>query len=213
VALDHTLPPMAGWMLQPAMGNHPIGGRPWGADNGCFAVGDGFDVAGWLDWLKVRQRYLASCLFAVVPDVVANARATLDRFAVYGDMVRDAGYPVALVAQDGLESLPVPWEHIDCLFIGGSTTWKLSEYAHTLIRKAQACGKWVHVGRVNSRIRLRSFAAVGVDSVDGTYAAFGPDVNGRRLATWLRASWQQPGLWSACDSEEAVAAIGVKVGP
>ena len=28
--------------------------------------------------------------------------------------------PVALVAQDGLEQLPVPWEDIDALFLGGN---------------------------------------------------------------------------------------------
>ena len=47
-------------------------------------------------------------------------------------------------------------------------------------------GKWVQVGRVNSWRRLDLVAGWNVDSVDGTYLAFAPDVNGARLATWLR---------------------------
>ena len=52
--------------------------------------------------------------------------------------------------------------------------------------------KWVHVGRVNSWRRLDLVASWDVDSVDGTYLAFGPDANGARLATWLRRLRTQP---------------------
>ncbi len=77
--LDRDLPPMAGWMLQPAMGNHPIGGRPWAADNGCFAAGASFDEPAWLTFLRVFAAYQHTCLFAVAPDVVGDAAATWAR--------------------------------------------------------------------------------------------------------------------------------------
>ena len=64
--------------------------------------------------------------------------------------------------------------------------WKLSADAKLCVDEAQLLGKWVHVGRVNSWRRLRHVAAWDVDSVDGTYLAFGPDRNGARLAGWLR---------------------------
>ena len=88
------------------------------------------------------------------------------------------------MAQDGLEVLPVPWESFDVLFIGGSTEWKLGPHARALIAEAKARGKWVHMGRVNSRRRFLYADLLGCDSVDGTYLVFGPDVNLPRLINW-----------------------------
>jgi len=193
--LHRDLPPMAGWMLQPAKGNRPIGGRPWGADNGCFGKGERFDADRWLRWLYDYRAYQETCLWAVVPDVVGDARATIERFEQYTPAVRSLGYRVAFVAQDGLERLAVPWESFDCLFIGGSTAWKLSESAFDLIGQAAQRGKWTHVGRVNSERRYRAFAAAGVGSVDGTYCAFGPDVNGPKVKRWSENAERQPSLF------------------
>jgi hypothetical protein len=41
------------------------------------------------------------------------------------------------------------------------------------------------MGRVNSARRLRHAARVGALSVDGTFLAYGPDVNLPRIARWL----------------------------
>jgi hypothetical protein len=49
--------------------------------------------------------------------------------------------PIALVAQDGLEPLPVPWEQLEALFIGGSSRWKLGPHAARLVREAKERGK------------------------------------------------------------------------
>ena len=49
------------------------------------------------------------------------------------------------------------------------------------------------MGRVNSLRRLRLAAADGYDSVDGTFLAFGPDVNLPRLRAWLEPD--APSLW------------------
>jgi hypothetical protein len=111
--------------------------------------------------------------------------ATLELYAEYAPQIRVLGYPVALVGQDGLEDLPWP-EKYDALFIGGKTEWKLSDAADWCIRKAQSVGAWVHVGRVNSQQRIRHFALMGVDSVDGTTIAFEPDTAYRVLETQLR---------------------------
>lgn len=87
------------------------------------------------------------------------------------ERIRAIGYPVALVAQDGLEHQPVPWDDIDALFLGGTTTSKLSAAAADLTDEAHACGLHVHMGRVNSRRRLRHAAAIGCHSADGTQLA------------------------------------------
>ena len=82
-----------------------------------------------------------------------------------------------MAAQDGLEKIKwaVKFLPYDCLFIGGSTEWKMGSGADQCIKIAKSRGKWVHVGRVNSQKRIRHFKLVGVDSVDGTSLTYAPD--------------------------------------
>lgn len=158
-------------MLQPGMGNLPPVGQPWAADNGRFSRPEAYTDAAYLAWLRKRP-YREACLFATAPDVVGDAAATLALSVPMFAPIRALGYRVALVAQDGLEALPVPWDDFDALFIGGSTAWKLGESAHHLAAEAKRRGKWVHMGRVNSLRRLRLAHAMGCDSADGTYLRF-----------------------------------------
>jgi hypothetical protein len=186
-----------GLMCQPKS-NAPKAGWVWAADNGCFS--DKWDETTWLEWLN-KDHPRAGCLFAVVPDVVANHELTLARFFMYASKVRDARFPVAFVAQDGAESGGLPWGLIDCLFIGGSTEWKMSEHAYTLAAEARKRGKWVHVGRVNSWSRFSAWAA-HADSADGTFLAFGPSVNSIKVASWIDQHWTRPSLFAVAALEE-----------
>jgi hypothetical protein len=188
--VNSALPTEVGLMLTPRSGNILPPDRLWAADNGCFSAPESFNPAEYLRFLESRDA--TRCLFATMPDVVGDAVATLDRIGSWPDELRRIGYKPALVAQDGLESLPVPWDTFDALFIGGSTNWKLSHHAVDLMREANRRGKWVHVGRVNSLRRMRWCQWAGADSADGTFAAFGPDVNIPRMAGWLRALQSQP---------------------
>lgn len=43
----------------------------------------------------------------------------------------------------------------------------------------------VHMGRVNTRNRMLAAKAMGCDSADGTYLAYGPDQNLPSLLAWL----------------------------
>ena len=181
-----------GYIDTPAQGNTRPEGVTWCADNGCFS--DRWDEGRWLGFLEANAAHADTCAFAVVPDVVADAAATLARFDKYAERVRELGYPVALVAQDGQESLPVPWDRIDALFIGGSTEWKLGPHARALAAEAKRRGKWLHMGRVNSQRRYEYARAIGCDSVDGTFLTFGPDKNLPRLLAWTRLV-DQPGLF------------------
>ncbi|MGW9029334.1 hypothetical protein ACWGQ5_35460 [Streptomyces sp. NPDC055722] len=52
----------------------------------------------------------------------------------------------------------------------------------------------VHMGRVNSRRRLRIAQAFGCTSCDGTYLAFGPDANLPRLLAWMNELHNTPTL-------------------
>lgn len=164
-------------------------GVTWVADNGCFSshyVGD----ERWFNWLSNHAVNAGRCLFATAPDVVGDAAATLARSLPWLPRIRALGYPAALVAQDGLEHLDVPWDDFDALFIGGTTDWKLGPAARHLVAQARERGKHVHMGRVNSHRRWAYAEAIGCDSVDGTFLAFGPDTNLPRLRAWI----DQPGL-------------------
>lgn len=172
-----------GFVRTPGGGSF-VEGAKFCVDNGRF--GKGWPGAEkWWEW--VTSHPVEDCLFVVAPDVVGDAEATLAESAEWLPRIRAAGYPAALVAQDGLENLDVPWDEFDCLFIGGTTEWKLSGHARNLIADAKQHGKWVHMGRVNSEQRLRYAHALGCDSADGTFLAFGPDTNLPRLKGWLRA--------------------------
>jgi hypothetical protein len=156
----------------------------WAADNGCFGAGYPGDVK-YLAWLARHQPDAGRCVFAVAPDVPFDMASTLARSRPFLPVIRGLGYPVALAAQSGLENMTVPWDDIDALFIGGDTAWKLSPAAAWLCREARRRGKHVHMGRVNSLRRVRMAWGMGCDSADGTYLAFGPDVNLPRLLGWL----------------------------
>jgi hypothetical protein len=145
-------------------------GVTWAADNDCF---NGLDKPKFIAMLKLVARY-PGCKFVSAPDVVGDALGTLTRFRMWQPVIRNHfKLPVALVAQDGLESLLIDWDAFDALFIGGSTAWKLSSHAALLAREAKQRGKWVHMGRVNSNQRIQYGRVIGCDSADGTgYAKF-----------------------------------------
>ena len=173
-----------GLMCQPAS-NPPRAGWLWAADNGCFTTSGTWRDDRWMGWLE-KPHPRAGCLMATVPDVVGDHTATLDRFRRYADRVRELRYPVAFVLQDGASEAGVPWVDIDCLFIGGTTSFKQGLVAERLARVARERGKWVHVGRVNSLKRLLHWHGVA-DSSDGTFLAYGPEKNAVRVAEWVRA--------------------------
>ena len=155
-------------------------GGPWAADNDCF---QGLDPSAYFDMLDALQAarirhaggdrraeaWTDPCLFVTVPDVVADAHATVRGWMRWSEGLRRRGLPIAFVLQDGCESgLIPPWWALDAVFICGSTEWKLGPQAKWIVGEARARGKWVHMGRVNSEKRLRYAHAIGCDSVDGT---------------------------------------------
>ena len=174
---------LLGYIDTPAQGNVRPEGVTWCADNGRYGKGwPGH--AKWWAWLVCHATDAVTCAFATAPDVVGDAEATLAESLPWLPRIRALGYPAALVSQDGLEHLTVPWDEFDVLFIGGTTGWKLGPAARTLVLEAKRRGKRVHMGRVNSARRWRYAEHIGCDSVDGTYLTFGPDINLPRLLSW-----------------------------
>lgn len=144
-------------------------------------------MRGYLDYLAMVQDQAGTghCLFATAPDIFGDVKATLERSLPTLELIRDAGFPAALVAQDGLTPEMVPWNELDCLFIGGTNEFKFSDGLRTLVEAAKENGKWVHNGRVNSWKRIAYSHQIGCDSVDGTYVRYGPSTNYPRFKTWI----------------------------
>ena len=185
----------SGYMLTPNIPNKvDLSSVAWGADTGCFTQPHTFSMSRYIDWLPDRKYAQDSCLFATAPDVVGDAVATLEISREPLQEIRGLGYKSALVAQDGLENLDVPWDTFDCLFIGGTTDWKLSEPAYALTTEAKRRGKWAHMGRVNSFRRIVAASISSYDSVDGTLLTYGPDINIIKLKSWLDKLNKQPSL-------------------
>jgi hypothetical protein len=192
-----------GLMLNPASGTTRarMDGYQFAVDNGCYQPSDPAKaqdpdrVAQWLCWMATLPT--EGRMFAVAPDVYADAEATWEWSDWWLEAIRWLGWPVALVAQNGAEDHAPMWDEIerwDVLFVGGDTDWKLSSDAADCIREAQLHDKWIHVGRVNTLRRWRWCLDLGVDSVDGTLLAYGPDIHGRKLARWLTME-RQPQMW------------------
>lgn len=173
-----------GVLLTPAAGNSADFalrlGLPWAADNAAFS---GFDEAAFVRLLD-RINGKPGCLWVACPDVVCDARATLDLFGRWEPVVRARGAPVALVAQNGLTADQVPWERVDCLFVGGDDPFKDGPEGRGLARAARDRGKAVHVGRVNSERRLALYAGLA-DSFDGTGVSIAPDTNLPKVLRWI----------------------------
>lgn len=204
-----------GLMIQPGNGYHAkVDLYPfWAADNGAFTrTPGGFNEESFRRMLNrpMLREHAASCLFVVAPDelvvledgtVIGDAMGTLMKFHDWALEIRAAGFPVALVAQNGLEKLLhcVPWGMVDVLFLGGGpdpklrtrknpkAEWKLSEHARVCAVEARQHGKLVHMGRVNSLQRIERASEILCDTADGTFLMFGPKKNLPELLSWLDA--------------------------
>jgi hypothetical protein len=203
-----------GCMVTPAQGTLAPARSLWAADCGCGpkadgSPGDGFpgeDVyLAWLQFLVDREGAdpcdpdTSGMLFAVAPDVLRDAAATLERarrpYPMLGLIREVVGCPVAFVAQDGMEPAQLPWDDFDCLFVGGSKRWKASAQARRLVGEATRRRKWRHLGCVNTLQWLRFAAAEGYNSCDGTTLARGPDRNLEPMLRWMPQVNAQPSLW------------------
>lgn len=183
-------------MNTPAQGNRLPLGQTWAADNGCFGRGYPGDEE-YLAWLVSLRDRASRCLFATAPDVVGDALLTMERSRPFLPEIRARGFRAALVAQNGLEDLAVPWDEFDVLFLGGDTEWKLGPHARRLTAEAVRRNKPVHMGRVNSFKRLKYARDIGCTSADGTFVAFGPRVNLPRCLEWVRRLDAEPLLPAA----------------
>lgn len=110
-------------------------------DNGAFA---NFDPNQFRSLLARECSRKQLCRFVTVPDVVGSAIRTREAFDHWYNRIT-GGWKLAYVAQDGQQSVNIPWEYIGAIFIGGSTEFKMGECTRQIIKAAQLMEKWVHM--------------------------------------------------------------------
>lgn len=157
--------PNLGVLLTPNDGNRaPERGVIWAADNSAFS---GFDDAIFRAFLRrIEGRH--DCLWVTAPDVVGDAIKTAELWREWREIITGHGHRPAYVAQDGLVEADVPWTEVGAIFVGGTTRYKLSEAAATIVGEANRRNIWTHMGRVNSAKRIIFAAAIGCRSIDGS---------------------------------------------
>jgi hypothetical protein len=172
-----------GFMATPRSGiSLAADGRFWAGDNGSFT--SNFDEVKFFSFFEKMVVYQKTCLFLTCPDKLCDPITTMSLYDIYSSRIKAMGFKLAFVCQDGQENYEIP--ACDAIFIGGSTHWKLSKGADACINIAKNRNLWVHVGRVNTRKRIHHFSFRNVDSLDGTFIAFGPYTNIPKLQRWLR---------------------------
>jgi len=148
------------WQLRTPLTKYALAGVPYGLENGCFG---GFIPPAWERLLEEAEE--SRPVFVTVPDVVGDAQRTAELFEHY--QLRLNGLPRALVLQNGIERVRIPWNDIVGVFIGGDDAFKVSREAFAAARTARMLGKWVHVGRVNTAARCQAWLGIA-HSLDGS---------------------------------------------
>ncbi len=185
-------------------------GFPMACDNGAFSGFDADAFLGMLDRLSGSRM-----MWVTAADVVGQWLPTINLFDIWEPIIRSAGHPVALMAQDGLKASHVPWNRLDCLFIGGTDEWKFSDAAVSLCEAATSRGKMLHIGRCNSYTRIRAAMAINADSVDGSQFSWWPDKYIPLGMRWIERAARELSdqRWFNCSRQDALTAARRKSRP
>lgn len=137
---------------------------PFALDNDAFMAwkdGTEWDLEAWRGMLREIKMRGITPLWATVPDVVADRKATLKKWYAHFEEVKRLGWPAAFCVQDGMTPNDVP-ESADVIFVGGTDGWKFpnlplwSEFPR------------VHCARVASQEMIEACEREGCESVDST---------------------------------------------
>lgn len=148
-------------------------------DNGAFPAwrrGKPFSEEKFLKLCASAARALHPPQWIAVPDVVMDREATLENWYKWAPRLRQFGFPLAFVVQNGMTASDIPGEAA-ALFVGGDTQWKRDTAAYWCQHHPR-----VHIGRVNGERDLWRYHRAGAASCDGT--------------GWFRGDRRQlDGLW------------------
>ena len=179
---------------------------PYALDNGAWSAhtqGVAFDTARFeLAVAKLGAR----ADWVVVPDVVADARATLTLAERWLPRLEHRCRRMLVAVQDGMTRDCVDaWLSTACgIFVGGSTEWKLRTLPYWGDVAAYR-GCWLHVGRVNSEKRIVRCHEAGATSFDGTSATRYAENIARLDRALLRPhlAFRAPWVWDQVEQRVA----------
>lgn len=162
----------AGWrlLLNPS-GVWRTEGFPYCLDNGAWTAhttGRPFDDRAFY---QCALRFGADADFVILPDVVAGGLESLRLSLSWIDALPWC-QRLMLPVQDGM-SMDDVRPHLSArvgIFVGGSDGWK-EQTMSAWGKLAREVGCRLHVGRVNTRRRIRLAQLAGADSIDGSSAS------------------------------------------
>jgi len=162
----------AGWafMVSPdtiRKNRFPVG-CPYAIDNGAWAAFKNGTTWDPRPFMALVEQYGEGAEFVVAPDIVAGGLGSLSVSVSWLDRLSTVAR-VLIPVQDGMTPEDVrPYLSARVgLFVGGSTEWKLDTLGAWGDLAAET-GAYLHVGRVNTRQRIRRCAMAGADSFDGS---------------------------------------------
>jgi hypothetical protein len=172
----------------------PPDGFKFGIDNGAwgrYQLGLPFDEDGFR---RLIDHHGGAADFIILPDIVGGGKASLELSMkwFYERQLHNCRQ-LLLPVQDGMrieEVVKIVRYRGLGIFLGGTTEWKLATM-HDWGVVSATLGCHYHIGRVNSRRRIRLAAMAGATSFDGTSASL-YSVNANKLRTWAN----QPSLLS-----------------
>lgn len=187
-----------GWrVLVSARGVLRTEGFPYALDNGAwtaFQKGEPFDEAAFVRAVDLLG---AAADWVVAPDIVMGGMESLAMSLRWLPWLLDRVGRVLIPVQNGMTAADLR-PHLGPrvgVFVGGDDDFKETTMA-MWAALAREHGAYCHVGRVNTRSRIRLCMAAGVDSADGTsgsrFAVNVPIIDGWRRQTsifgWKHAS-------------------------
>lgn len=162
----------AGWrLLVSAAGVWRTEGFPYAIDNGAWSAhctGCTFDSG---RFLALLARLGDGADFVIAPDIVCGGLASLSLTESWLPRLEHLRSRKLIAVQNGItpaDIRPLLKSGVG-IFVGGDTEWKLTTLPQWGALSAETSA-YLHVGRVNSRRRIRLCALAGAHSFDGTSA-------------------------------------------
>lgn len=163
--LARAFPGRVGHLYGPGGWRGPFPEFPYALDNGAFpawTAGRELDADAFRGLCAKAAAASVAPDWVAVPDVVCDRARTLAAWRQWSPELREFGWPLAFVVQDGMTPSDVPRDAA-VVFVGGSTRWK-RETARLWCEHFPR----VHVGRVNTERWLWRYHRAGAESCDGS---------------------------------------------
>ena len=138
---------------------------PYALDNDafiCFKNKTEWSQQLWMDMIQWARMVGQKPMWCLVPDVVCDAVATIEKWHKYSPVVKKCGWDLAFAVQDGMLPEDVPFD-ADVVFVGGSDDFKM----RTLPMWCKNFQR-VHVGRINEIHAIQTCERYGAESADGS---------------------------------------------